>query len=263
VNVSLIIISILTTLSARAELMTFNIAPSVLILGARSDIARPLARLYAQDGYHIILAARNVDRLGPDAADLQIRFGQSVDLREFDACDTDQHTTFLNSLGELPDTVISLVGLMTPQDEAQAEFGAAKLMIQSNYLGLVSILGKIADRMEMRGSGTIIGVSSVAGDRGRATNYIYGSAKAGFSTFLSGLRKNVTVITIKPGFIRTRMTENLDLPAALTATPDELATVIRRAHKRKKLVVYHRPVWRLIMMIICSLPESLFARTKL
>jgi decaprenylphospho-beta-D-erythro-pentofuranosid-2-ulose 2-reductase len=157
---------------------------------------------------------------------------------------------------------------MTPQDEAQAEFGAAKLMIQSNYLGLVSILGKIADRMEMRGSGTIIGVSSVAGDRGRATNYIYGSAKAGFTTFLSGLRnrlfrKNVTVITIKPGFIRTRMTENLDLPAALTATPDELATVIRRAHKRKKLVVYHRPVWRLIMMIICSLPESLFARTKL
>jgi hypothetical protein len=121
--------------------------------------------------------------------------------------------------------------------------------------------------MEQRGSGTIIGVSSVAGDRGRATNYIYGSAKAGFTAFLSGLRnrlfkKNVLVITIKPGFIRTRMTEGLDLSNALTALPDEMALAIRQAHKKKKLVVYHRPIWRLIMLIICSLPDRIFIRTK-
>jgi hypothetical protein len=157
---------------------------------------------------------------------------------------------------------------MTPQEEAQTDFAAAKLMIQSNYLGLVSILGEVANRMEQRGSGTIIGVSSVAGDRGRATNYIYGSAKAGFTAFLSGLRnrlfkKNVMVITIKPGFIRTRMTEGLDLPNALTALPDEMALAIRQAHKKKKLVVYHRQIWRLIMLIICSLPERIFIRTKL
>ena len=247
--------------------MTETPSPSVLILGASSDITRPLARLYAEDGYRVILAARQIDRLNADAQDLRIRHNKSVGLQEFDACATDQHLVFLDRLGELPETVISLIGLMTAQEEAQTDFAAANLMIQTNYLGLVSILGEVANRMEQRGSGTIIGVSSVAGDRGRATNYIYGSAKAGFTAFLSGLRnrlfkKNVIVITIKPGFIRTRMTEGLDLPNALTALPDEMARAIRQAHKKKKLVVYHRPIWRLIMLIICSLPERIFIRTK-
>jgi decaprenylphospho-beta-D-erythro-pentofuranosid-2-ulose 2-reductase len=242
--------------------------PSVLILGAASDIARPLARIYANDGYRVILAARHVDRLSADAADLRVRFKQPVDVREFDVLDTIEHQGFLDGLGELPDTVISLIGLMTPQVEAQIDFVAADLMIRSNYLSLVSIIGEIANRMEQRGSGAIIGVSSVAGDRGRATNYIYGSAKAGFTAFLSGLRgrlisKGVTVITIKPGFVRTRMTEGLDLPAILTAAPFELAFAIRRAHKKKRFVVYHRPVWRLILLLISMLPERLFARLKI
>jgi decaprenylphospho-beta-D-erythro-pentofuranosid-2-ulose 2-reductase len=239
--------------------------PSVLILGARSDIARPLAQIYAEDGYSVILAARHADRLGADAADIRIRFEQHVEIREFDVLDTGGHCRFLDGLEELPDTVISLIGLMTPQSEAQVDFAAADLMIRSNYLGLVSILGEIANRMETRGSGTIIGVSSVAGDRGRASNYIYGSAKAGFTAFLSGLRNRltgngVTVITIKPGFIRTRMTEGLNLPTILTAAPDELARSIRQAHKKKRLVVYHRTIWRLIMSIICALPERVFVR---
>jgi decaprenylphospho-beta-D-erythro-pentofuranosid-2-ulose 2-reductase len=242
-------------------------APSLLILGARSDVARPLARIYAQDGCRIILAARHADQLAADADDIRIRFGQAVDLQEFDVNETDRHPAFLDQIGELPDTVISLVGLMTPQDDAQINFSSAELMIRTNYLGLVSILGDVANRMEKRGSGTIIGVSSVAGDRGRATNYIYGSAKAGFTAFLSGLRnrlfrKNVRVITIKPGFVRTKMTEGLDLPGMLTASPDELAHAIHQADKKNKLVVYYRPVWRLIMLIIGNLPERLFVRTK-
>jgi len=242
-------------------------SPSVLILGARSDIARPLARLYAEDGYRVILAARDADRLAADAADLRIRYQQDIEIREFDVLDTDGHRAFLDKLKELPDTVVSLIGLMTPQAEAQIDFAAADLMLRSNYLGLVSILGEVAIRMEQRGSGTIIGVSSVAGDRGRATNYIYGSAKAGFTAFLSGLRnrltgKGVTVITIKPGFVRTRMTEGMDLPALLTAAPDELARAIRRAHQKKRLVVYHRPVWRLIMLVIRCLPERIFSRLR-
>jgi decaprenylphospho-beta-D-erythro-pentofuranosid-2-ulose 2-reductase len=242
--------------------------PSVLILGAASDIGRPLARIYAGDGYRVILAARHVDRLSSDAADLRVRFKQPIDVREFDVLDISGHRRFLDGLGELPDTVISLIGLMTPQVEAQADFAAADLMIRSNYLSLVSVLGEIANRMEQRGSGAIIGVSSVAGDRGRATNYIYGSAKAGFTAFLSGLRgrlisKGVTVITIKPGFVRTRMTERLDLPKILTAAPGELARAIRRAHKKRSLVVYHRPVWRLILLLISLLPERFFARLKI
>lgn len=241
---------------------------SVLILGAHSDIAPPLARLFAQDGYKVILAARNVERLQTLAADLRIRSDQSVDIYEFDVLDTDGHPAFVERLGELPDSVIALVGLMTPNHEAQLNFQAADLMIRSNYLGLVSILGEFANRMEQRGSGTIIGVSSVAGDRGRASNYIYGSAKAGFTAFLSGLRnrlfrKGVTVITVKPGFVHTRMTEGMNLPGILTAEPDELASAIRKAHKNKRMVVYHRPIWRLIMLIIRSMPERIFARTKI
>jgi hypothetical protein len=242
--------------------------PSVLILGARSDIARPLARLYAQDGYRVILAARNADGLATDATDLRVRSGREAQTKDFDVLDTDSHLSFLDGLGELPDVVVSLVGLMTPQEPAQLDFKAAELMIRSNYLGLVSILGEIANRMEQRGSGVIIGVSSAAGDRGRATNYIYGSAKAGFTTFLSGLRnrlfgKGVRVITIKPGFIRTRMTEGLDLPAILTADPDEMARAIRKAHTSKRLVAYHRPAWRLIMLFIRWLPESIFCRMRI
>ena len=242
--------------------------PSVLILGARSDIGRALGRTYAQDGYRVILAARNVERLQSDASDLQVRFGQDVALQEFDALDTGSHGAFLDHLGPLPDTAISLVGLMTPQDEAQADFAAADLMIRSNYVGLVSILGEIANRMERRGSGTIIGVSSVAGDRGRATNYVYGSAKAGLTAFLSGLRnrlasKGVSVITVKPGYVRTRMTEGLQLPGALTAEPKELARAIRNAHKRGRSVIYHRAIWRPVMFAIRALPERLFVRLKL
>jgi len=242
-------------------------APCVLILGARSDIARPLARIYAEDGYDVILAARKAATLAADAEDVRIRSGQETKVSEFDVIDTDSHRRFIDSLGELPDIVISLVGLMTPQVEAQVDFSAADLMIRTNYLGLVSVLGELANRMERRGSGTIIGVSSVAGDRGRASNYIYGSAKAGFTAFLSGLRnrlssKGITVITFKPGFIRTRMTEGLDLPGPLTAEPDEVAQAIRRAHKKGRLIAYHRPIWRLIMRIICTLPERIFIRTK-
>jgi short-subunit dehydrogenase len=239
----------------------------VLILGAHSDIAVPLARLYAEDGYDVILAARSPERLEGNVADLRIRYGHSVEAWGFDVLDTEGHRSFVERLGELPDSVISLIGLMTSNTAAQRDFEAASLMIRSNYLGLVSILGELANRMEQRGSGTIIGVSSVAGDRGRASNYVYGSAKAGFTAFMSGLRnrlftKGVTVITIKPGYVRTRMTEGMDLPSILTADAEEVARAIRAAHKRKRLIVYHRPIWRWIMFVICAVPENLFQRTK-
>ena len=168
----------------------------------------------------------------------------------------------------MPDTVICVAGLMTAQDQAERDFGAAELMMRTNYLGPVSILGEAANRMEARGSGTIIGISSVAGERGRASNYIYGSSKAGLTAFLSGLRnrlarKGVHVITIKPGFVATRMTEGMKLPAALTAQPAEVAAAILRAAQRGKDVVYTRPIWRLILWVISLLPEPVFKRTRL
>ena len=140
--------------------------------------------------------------------------------------------------------------------------------MRSNYEGPAAILSVFADLFEARGSGTIVGISSVAGDRGRATNYIYGSAKAGFTAFLSGLRnrlarKGVHVLTVLPGFVATRMTEQLDLPKALTAEPKEVALAIERAVKGKRNTIYVRPVWALIMLIIRSIPEAIFKRLRL
>ena len=139
----------------------------------------------------------------------------------------------------------------------------------ANFEGPGLLLGFFAGQMAKRGTGTIVGISSVAGDRGRATNYVYGSAKAGFTAFLSGLRnrlasRGVHVLTVKPGFVRTKMTEGMKLPPPLTAEPEEVARRVYRAAEVKKTdLIYVRPAWRLIMAIIRNIPEARFKRMKL
>jgi short-subunit dehydrogenase len=140
--------------------------------------------------------------------------------------------------------------------------------MRTNYEGPACIFALLANRFLERGSGTLVGISSVAGERGRATNYVYGSAKAGFTTFLSGLRnrlakKGVHVVTVLPGFVATRMTEGMYLPASLTARPAEVATAIERAVRRQKDVIYTRPVWRMIMTIIRCIHERIFKRLRI
>jgi short-subunit dehydrogenase len=140
--------------------------------------------------------------------------------------------------------------------------------MRTNYLDLALLLDRIAARMETDDGGTIIGISSVAGDRGRASNYIYGSAKAGFTAYLSGLRnrmakRGVHVVTIKPGFVDTQMTAGMKLPPLLTAKPEEVARAILRAEIRRRDVVYVRPIWRLVMAIIKAIPEMGFKRLNL
>ena len=131
-----------------------------------------------------------------------------------------------------------------------------------------STLAEFANRFEQRGSGCLIGISSVAGERGRATNYVYGSAKAGFTAFLSGLRnrlakKGVHVITVLPGFVATKMTAGMDLPRKLTAKPSEVANCLFNAVQKKHNIVYVKPVWRFIMMIIRNIPEHVFKKMKI
>ena len=240
---------------------------TTLILGAASDIGRAIAHDYARAGALIILAARDAQRLEADAVDLRLRYGVEVRVAEFDVLDSGRNGAFLDSLGALPDTVICVIGLMTRQEECEASPAAAELVMRTNYIGCSLILGEIGNRMAARGAGCIIGVSSVAGERGRAKNYIYGSAKAGFTAFLSGLRarlahKGVTVITVVPGFVDTRMTQGMDLPKRLTAQPEEVARVIHRAQLRGRHVVYVRSIWRWIMAVIRALPEAIFMRTK-
>lgn len=237
--------------------------PPVLILGARSDIGRAVAHRFAADGHPVQLAARRVDDLAPDKADLELRYGVPVSLHEFDALAIETHETFVAGLPELPAVAVCAVGLMGRQEESERDMAAALRVMRSNYEGPASILAVLANRFEARGSGTLVGISSVAGERGRATNYVYGSAKAGFTAFLSGLRnrlakRGVHVVTVLPGFVATRMTESMDLPARLTAQPDEVARAIVRAVERRSDVIYVRPVWRLIMIIIRNIPERFF-----
>lgn len=240
----------------------------VLILGARADIGKAVAHKFAALGYPIQMAARNVKTLELERVDIELRYQISASLHEFDALAADTHERFLSELSELPCIVVSAVGLMGNQSENEKKSEMAIEVMRSNFEGPASILGIFANHFATRGSGTLVGISSVAGERGRATNYIYGSAKAGFTAFLSGLRnrlakQGVHVVTVLPGFVATRMTEGMDLPARLTAQPNEVADAIARAVEKKQNVIYVRPTWRYIMAVIRNIPEKIFLRMEI
>ncbi|MGG7539574.1 SDR family oxidoreductase [Rhizobium sp. Nf11,1] len=242
--------------------------PSVLILGARSDVGNAVAHKFAALGHPIQLAARQSETLDAEKTNLQLRYGIPVTLHEFDALLTETHAQFLAMLPELPEVAVSVVGFMGSQERSERDQLLASCIMRSNYEGPANILALLANRFEERGSGTLVGLSSVAGARGRATNYVYGSAKAGFTAFLSGLRsrlakRGVHVVTVLPGYVATKMTEGMNLPARLTAQPSEVAESIVVAVERKKNVIYVRPVWRMIMLIIRLIPEGLFKRVRM
>lgn len=240
----------------------------VLILGASSEVALAIADQLASESCELILAARHVDRLTPVQSDLSIRFGIKVMLSEFDALYPDTHLTFYENIGPKPDTVICVFGFLGDHEKGMVDWKECSAILISNYLGAVSILNVVANDFEKRKEGIIVGISSVAGERGRQSNYLYGSAKAGFTAYLSGLRnrlfeKGVHVLTVKPGFIKTRMLTGMNTPPLLTAKPTRAASLIIKAIKQKKNVAYVLPVWRWIMLIIRSIPEFLFKKLKL
>lgn len=242
--------------------------PTVLILGAGSDMAIAIARQFAGEKYDIQLAARNAGSLNALQQDLQIRYHVKADAYSFDATDFNSHAAFYAGLPVKPDITICVFGYLGDQEKAQSDWTEAARIINTNYTGAVSILNIVADDYAARGTGTIIGISSVAGERGRQSNYIYGSAKAGFTAYLSGLRnrlfhKGVHVLSVQPGFVYTRMTENLTLPPLLTAQPQQVATAVYKAAKAKKNTIYIKWFWRYIMLIIKSVPEGIFKKLKL
>lgn len=240
----------------------------VLIVGAKSDIAKEVAKVYAKNGYDLYLAARNVNELEADAQDLKIRGNRDVQLKELDITDFDSHQAFYDSLSEKPLGVIVVSGYMTEQYIAEKDFAQTLNTINVNYTGALSLLNIVANDMQEKKNGFIVGVSSVAGDRGRKANYIYGSAKAGFSAYLSGLRNRlyesgVSVLTVKPGFVATKMTENLDLPEKLTAQASEVAEDIYKAQQSGKNTLYSKWIWRYIMFIITHIPEFMFKKMSI
>lgn len=247
--------------------MTSTDRAPVLILGARSDIGLACAHAFAAAGHPVMLAAREASRLEADRADIALRHRVSATCHEYDALSPDP-AAFLDSLPALPGVAVIAVGLMGEQAENERDAPRAALVMRSNFEGPALTMGGLANRFAARGSGTLVGISSVAGERGRATNYVYGAAKAGFTAFLSGLRNRlakhgVHVVSVLPGFVATRMTEGMDLPERLTAQPDEVARAIVRAVRTGRDVVYVRPIWRLIMAIIRAIPEGVFKKLKL
>lgn len=243
-------------------------AGTLLILGAGSDIAHACAGRWAQEGWKIMLTGRKPEELERRAADLRVRFEAQVSTHFFDARDFTSHSAFVEGLPDFPDITLCAFGYLGDQTKACTDWSEAQAIIESNYTGAVSILNRIAEKMIQHKKGCIIGISSVAGDRGRMSNYHYGSAKAGFTAYLSGLRNRLAheglhVLTVKPGFVRTQMTAGLPLPAPLTAEPQQTAQDIYKAWKGKKNTLYTLWMWKWIMLIIQSIPEPVFKKLKL
>lgn len=240
---------------------------TILILGARSDIGLAAAHAFAAKGYGVQLAARRAAELTAQKADIEVRFAVPVSLHECDALDLASHEAFVSGLPVLPDVAVCAIGTMGEQADNEQSAEKTVMVLRSNFEGPVSLFTILANRMAARGSGTLVGISSVAGERGRAANYVYGSAKAGFTAFLSGLRNRlakgrtgVHVVTVLPGFVNTAMTAGMDLPAKLTAEPAELGAAIWKAVESGRNVIYVRPIWRLVMLIIRHIPESIFKK---
>jgi len=241
---------------------------NLLLLGATSDMAVAIARKFANEGFTVTLAARNLEKLKPIESDIQIRHHAAVSSVAFDALNFKSHQAFYDGLQIKPDVAICVFGLLGDQTLAQSDWKSCEEILGSNYTGAVSILNVIANDFEKRKSGVIVGISSVAGDRGRQSNYFYGSAKAGFTAYLSGLRNRlfasgVHVLTVKPGFVKTKMIENLKTPGPITGTPEGVALKVYKAVMNKKDVIYVLPIWRWIMLVIKYIPEGIFKKLKL
>jgi decaprenylphospho-beta-D-erythro-pentofuranosid-2-ulose 2-reductase len=242
----------------------------VLIVGATSAIAEATARVLATRGDALYLVGRNAQALAAIAADLKVRGASTVGLEAVDANDLAVHEAMIEraeqTLSGL-DTVLIAYGTLSNQPACQKSAELTVQELTTNGVSVAALLTRIAERFEARRTGTIAVISSVAGDRGRQSNYVYGSAKALVTSFLSGLRQRlrnsgVTVITIKPGFVDTPMTAQFR-KGPLWAKPAQVAAGIVRAMDRSTAVVYLPGFWRPIMFMIRAVPETLFQRLKL
>lgn len=244
---------------------------TLLILGATSTIAQATVRKLAAKNMKLVLTGRNTEELEALKSDLEIRHQAQVILKTFDALDFDRHQAFFSEVIEETegiDGLLLMYGAMDDQKEAEQSFEMTKNMIDVNYTSAVSILNIAANYFEQKKSGLICAVSSVAGDRGRKSNYIYGSTKAGLNAYMQGMRNRlhdagVKVMTIKPGMVDTKMTYGTVEPSPLLASPEKVAADIAGGISKRREVLYTPGFWRLIMMVIRAIPEKIFKRMNL
>jgi decaprenylphospho-beta-D-erythro-pentofuranosid-2-ulose 2-reductase len=244
---------------------------NILIMGATSGIAEAVARRYAEQGARLFLTARNRARLETVSADLSVRGAREVHSFVMDANDYERLPELVDvawkAFGTI-DVALIAYGTLPDQRRADVDLQYALAEFRTNTESVIACLSVLAGRLELEGRGVIAVIGSVAGDRGRASNYFYGAAKAAIDTYASGLRarlfrRGIHVLTIKPGFVSTSMTDNLNLPTWLTATPQAVARDIQRAIDNKKNILYTPWFWRWILLIIRWIPEPIFKRTNL
>ncbi len=245
----------------------------VLIVGATSGMARAIADRFAAQGCELTLASRNVEEAGRIAADLRTRHQATAHVEPFDAMAMQGHGAFvarcIDRAGGALDGVVICHGYLPDQAAAQANADDAERTLRVNFNSAVSVVEPLAAHLAERGQGWIAIIGSVAGDRGRQSNYLYGAAKAGLAAYAQGLRnrlfhKGVHVLTVKPGFVATAMTEGLvDPKSPLVVGPEVVAkAVVKAVHKRRN-VIYTPWFWRVIMGIIRSIPEMVFKRLRM
>lgn len=243
---------------------------NVLALGATSAIAEATLRLLAEQGASFFLVARNADKLTAVRDDLLTRGAAAVNGAVADLDDTAGHPALLaqavSALGRI-DLALLAHGVLGDQPTAERDYAVAEAILRTNFLSAVSLVSWLANYFEAERRGTIAVISSVAGDRGRKSNYVYGASKGGLNVFLDGVRNRidragVQVLTIKPGFVATPMTAHLP-QNALFAQPTQVGRHILRAIEKRKDVAYVPPFWWLIMLVVRSVPRRIFKRLNL
>ncbi len=240
-----------------------------IILGASSTIGRAFARSVAEEGAHLVLAGRRMDDLAATATDTEARGAASATPVAFDARDPDSFQAVIDAATSKPGTLSCavFVGSMPPQDAIDADPDLLDGVIADSFTGPARFLQMLAPALQDRGDGAVVGVGSVAGDRGRLGNYVYGAAKAGFATYLSGLRNalgrhGVHVLTVKPGPVDTAMTEGLG-PQPFMSTPEAVVSDIHKALRKGRNTLYTKWIWWPIMTVIKLIPEPIFKKMSI
>lgn len=242
---------------------------NILIIGANSAIAKSCAREYAQKQCRLYLLGRDTEQLQILKDDLLVRGASQVETAPLDVDLLHTHKEALNtafSSSSSIDLVLLCHGVLPDQEHCEKDFDYALSQFHTNTISSLSLLHTIAQKMQAQKKGSIAVITSVAGDRGRQSNYYYGAAKGTLSIFLQGLRgsmlkSNVQVIDIKPGFVDTPMTEHIT-KGALWSSPDQIATCITKGIEKNRTTIYAPGYWRLIMLIVKLIPEFIFKRLK-
>ena len=242
----------------------------IIVLGALSDIAEATCRLYAAEGAKLVLAGRDRKRLESVAADLRVRGAAEVEVASGDLANIDPEKSLADwgaKLGGV-DIILLAYGALGDQRDVERDLGAAATLIDVNFKSAALWCLAAANALEAQRQGALVVIGSVAGDRGRQSNYLYGATKAGLGILVQGIAHRLApsgarAVLIKPGFVDTAMTAHIEKKGALWSSPEKVAALIRKAAASGRPIAYVPGYWRLIMTVIKSVPAQIFHRTKL